>query len=241
MTAELELQDATRCLVAFRAGDVPQLGSVACWSDGGALWIAAPARGPLVAGLRAASRCAIGIGAGVTGRGIARVFTPDDLVGWMFHGPAVTAAMAAFAVRHPREVTRGWPLVPVRIGIEEATATEELIPGPGIAPGLPEAVPAGIRRDLSGLRQVLVATEGPDGIRLARATWGAGFVLDVEAGPGEPVAVVAGWPGDRGVALTGKLDGRGALCPTHASWWDGSRSGSAPLPPAPRGAVLLPD
>src|SRR3712207_6723150 len=189
MTLELELQNATRCLLGFRALDIPRVDPVACWSDGDALWFAAPVRGALLAGLRAAPRCAIAIGTGVVASGTARVFMPDDVVGLLFHGPVVMAAMAAFALRHPRAVTRDWPLIPVRLGIDEVSATEEPIPTPGIAPGLPEAVPADIRRELSGLRQVLVATDGPDGICLAPATWGAGFVLDAKAGPDEPIAV----------------------------------------------------
>ncbi|MGH8932422.1 MAG: hypothetical protein ACRDZO_17810 [Egibacteraceae bacterium] len=247
MTLELELQNTTRCLVGFRARDAPQLGSVACWSDGEALWIAVPARSSLAAGLRAAPSCAIGIGAGtglkILASGAARVFTPDDLVGLLFHGPIVTAAMAALALRHPREVTRGWPLVPARIAVDEATAVEAPLPPPGIAPALPEIIPADIRRDLSGIRQILMATEGHDGVQLAPATWGAGFTIDPQAQsrPGASVAVAAGSPGGTGVVLTGELDTRGALLPAHASWWGGGRSGAAPLPPAPRGAVRLPD
>ncbi len=242
MTLELELQNTTRCLVGFRALDAPQLGSVACWSDGEALWIAVPVRSSLAAGLRAAPSCAIGIGAGMVARGAVRVFTPDDVVGLLLHGPVVTAAMAALALRHPREVTRGWPLVPARIAVDEATAVEAPLPPPGIAPALPEVIPADIRRDLSGIRQILVATEGHDGVQLAPATWGAGFTIDPAARSmrGAPVAAAA-MVADSGVVLTGEMDARGRLRPTHASWWGGGRSGATPLPAAPRGAVQLPD
>lgn len=252
MTLESQLENATRCLLAYHGTEGPQLVSTPCWSDGDALWIAAQASGGMIAGLRQAPTCGIGIGLALLASGTARVFGPHDLFGLIAHGLTVCAAMAALSVRHPREVARGWllggssRLAAVRVGIDRAWAVEPPAPPPGIAPGLPEVVPADIRRRLSGLRHVLVAAGSTDGIRVTPAVWGAGFVLDAGAGyplpadPGAPLAVAVTADGV-GVTLTGDLDGRRALRPCHAAWWGDGRTGSAALPTLPRGAVQLPD
>lgn len=252
MTLESRLENATRCLLAYRDPDGPRLVSTPCWSDGDALWIAARADGGLIAGLRQAPMCGVGIDLELIASGTARVFGPHDLFGLIVHGLTISAAMAALSIHHPREVARGWLLgsgpkwAAARVGIDRAWAVEPMAPPPGIAPGLPEVVPADIRRRLSGLRHVLVAADSSEGLRIAPAVWGAGFVLFIDAGyplpasPGTPLAVAVAVDGV-GVTLTGDLDGRRALRPCHASWWDGGRTGSAALPTPPRGAVRLPD
>jgi hypothetical protein len=275
MTLDPRIENATSCLVAYRWGHGPQIASVPCWSDGTALWMAVAAADPLAAGLREAPGCRIGVGTGLVASGTARVFSFDEPLALLVHSPVICSALAALALHHARDLARGWlqqglrpppRLVAVRVGIDEVEAVETLALPPGIAPGLPDVVPADIRRRLSGLRHVLVAAEGPGGaaeelngaagaldeaerpreIVLVPATWGAGFSLD--AGPADPLPTGLGTPlavavtaGDVAVTLTGTLDERRALRPVHARWWDGARSGAAVVPSPLRGAVQLPD
>ena len=239
----MTLENATRCVLAIAAEGAPKLVPAPCWSDGDGLWTVLPA--PVAGALREAPACAMGVDGHVV-RGTARVFTPDDPVGLLVHGPLVSAAMTALALRHPRELIRAPWLRPVRVVIGEAAATgaggESPTVPPGIAPALPSLIPADIRRRLSGRRHVLVATAPPGEVRLDPAVWGAGFTLhgDLPRDPDTPaaVAVIAD---DTGVTLTGEFDANGSLRPLEASWWDGLRAGSASLPAPPRGAVQLPD
>jgi hypothetical protein len=254
MTLDPQLAEITRCLIAFRSthGE-PQLLSLPCWSDGEALWLTPPGSNLVVESLQRTPGCAVWMGeeTGLAASGLARVFGAGDLLGLLVHGPVIALAMAAFALRHPREVAPSWaPLhlpVSVRLALSELRTVEAPLPRPGIAPALPEIVPAELRRHLSGLREVIVAGEGAPGertagLRVERATWSAGFVLDGDLPvlPGASIAVAVK-AGAIGVALSGKLDARGALRPTRASWWNGSRTGTAPLSLPPRGAVTLPD
>lgn len=257
MTVDPKLAEATRCLVALRtAQDGPRLVSLPCWSDGEALWLTLAGSDPVVEALRDAPTCAVligDLGAGLAAAGLARIFGADDPLGLLVHGPVITLAMAAIAIRHPREVARAWlslreirPPVAVRLALSEFRTVEAAPPRPGIAPALPAVVPADVRRRLSGLRDVVVVGEGAAGLRVGRATWSAGLVLagDLPVSPGAAIAVAVeagSRQGAIGVALSGELDVRGALQPTRASWWNGSRSGTAPLSTPPRGAVTLPD
>ncbi|MGH8884836.1 MAG: hypothetical protein ACRDYX_06625 [Egibacteraceae bacterium] len=257
MTVDPKLTEATRCLVALRtAQDGLRLASLPCWSDGEALWLARADSDPVVEALRGAPTCAVligDLGAELTATGLARIFGAGDPLGLLAHGPVIALAMAAIAVRHPREVARAWlprsqirPPVAVRLALRELRNVEAPPPRPGIAPALPAVVPADIRRRLSGLRDVVVAGEGAAGLCVERATWSAGFVLagDLPVSPGKAIAVAVEAGSGRGaigVALSGELDARGALRPVRASWWNGSRTGTAPLSTPPRGAVTLPD
>jgi hypothetical protein len=249
MTLDLNFVEATRCLVAFRSTqDYLQLVSLPCWSDGEALWLAPPGVTPVVEALRHLPNCAVEIGeaTGLVATAHARVFGADDPLGLVMHGPVIALALATLAIRHPRQVVRPWlPLrlpVVVRLALGELQTAERFPSGPGIAPALPEVVPADVRRHLSGLRDVVVAGEHAVGLRIGHATWSAGFVLhgDLPASPGTPIAVAV-QAGAVGVVLSGELDARNALRPTQVSWWSGLYSGTAPLPPPPRGAVTLPD
>lgn len=260
MTLDPKLTEATRCLVAVHtAQDGPQLVSLPCWSDGEALWLAPPGSHPVVDALRHAPDCAVWIGGGgggVAATGLARVFGAGDPIGLLAHGPVIALALAALALHHPGEAMRAW--LPPHLSIAVRLALRELrtvdpspSPGRGIAPALPAVVPADVRRRLSGLRDVVVASEGAAGLRVGHATWSAGFVLagDLPTAPGAAivVAVEAGArqggvrQGAVGVALSGELDARGALRPVRASWWRGPHSGTAPLSSQPPGAVTLPD
>jgi hypothetical protein len=250
MTLEPQLENATRCLIACHDPGGPLLASAPCWSDGDALWIAAPAADRLIMRLRQAPACGVGIDLELVASGTARVFGPHDLLGLIIHGPMISAAMTALAIHHPREVARAWlqggsrQLAAVRVEIDHVSVVAPLAPPPGIAPGLPEVVPADIRRRLSGMRHVLLAIEEPRGPVLVPAVWSAGFRLDTDyplpTGPGVPAAVAIMADGV-GVTLMGDLDERGALHPSGASWWGGGRTGAAALPAPPRGAVQLPD
>jgi hypothetical protein len=258
MTLDPKLAEATRCLVAFRAVvGAPRFVSLPCWSDGEALWLALAGSDPVVGALRRAPTCEVWIGdpsAGLAATGLARIFDAADPLGLLTHGPVIVLAMAAVAVRHPRAVARAWlPLrqlalpVAVRLALSELRAVEDVAPPhPGIAPALPDVIPADVRRRLSGLRDVVVAGEGVSGLRIEHATWSAGFVLagDLPASRGASIAVAVqadSRQGAIGVALSGELDARGALRPARASWWHGLRSGTAPLSTPPPGAVILPD
>lgn len=241
MTLVARLESATRALIAIEISDQVQVLPVPCWSDGEAVWTALPGAGPLVGALRAAPGFAVRAGE-VVGRGSARVFGPHDPIGLLVHGPIVSTAMGALVLRHPGELRHALELLPVRIALDEPWILEPPPVTPGIAPALPAQVPAEVRRRLSGLSGVLVALPGVGGVELVPAVWGAGFALGeaFRASAGVEVAAVV-TDGEAGVALTGELDRSGSLLPVHASWWSGGRAGAAALPPASRGAVILPD
>lgn len=244
--------EATRCLVAFRSTQGRlQLTSFPCWSDGEALWLAPPSSDPVAQALTRMPDCAVWISeAGLVATGLARVFRAGDPLGLLAHSPVIALVIAALAIHHPREIVRPWlPLrlpIAVRLALHDVRAAAPPPSSPGIAPALPEVVPAEIRRHLSGLRDVVVAGQSVAGLGLGHATWSAGFLLDgdLPALPGDPIAVAVeagSRQGAVGVALSGKLDARGALRPAQASWWSDTCSGTAPLSPSPRGAVTLPD
>lgn len=251
-TLDPQLAEVTRCLIALSSAQgTPQFVSLPCWSDGEALWLARTGADPVAQALTSTPDCAVWMGgagqaAGLEATGLARVFGVGDPLGLLIHGPVVAVAMAALAAHHPREVTSAWlplrPPVAMRLALSELRTAEPPPAGLGIAPALPEVVPADIRRHLSGRRDVIVAAERASGLRVERAIWSAGFALDgdLPVAPGASI-VVAVEDGAVGAALSGELDARGALRPAQASWWSGPRSGSAPLPPPPRGAVTLPD
>lgn len=252
MTLDLVLAEATRCLIACRpAQGGLWLVALPCWSDGEALWLVGAGSDPVIDALASAPNCAAWIGpigqeAGLAATGLARVFDAQDPIGLLVHGPVIALAVAALAAHHPREVARSWlpsslPAA-VRVALSELRAVEHSPAGPGMAPVLPEAVPADIRRRLSGRRDVVVAGASTAGVRVERATWSAGYVLNGElpASPGAPIAVAVG-AGAVGVSLSGELGARGALQPAQVSWWSGPRSGTAALSTPPRGALELPD
>jgi hypothetical protein len=174
------------------------------------------------------------------------VFHAGDPLGLLTHFPVIALALAGLAIHHSREIVRPWlPLrlpLAVRLALRDLRAAEPPPSSPGIAPALPEVVPADIRRSLSGLRDVVVAGRSAAGLNLEHARWSAGYVLagDLPALPGHSIAVAVEASG-AGVALSGELDARGALQPAQVSWWSSTCSGSAPVSPPPRGAVTLPD
>lgn len=248
MTVEAQLASAARCLLAYDSLEGPQLVPLACWSDGDALWMTPPSSAPVVEALRRVPECAVGIqnGTGLVATGIARVYASNDLLGLLVHGPIIAVAVTALAVRHPREVAQSWlqirQPVAVRVAIDEVQHAQGPPLPPGIAPALPEVIPAEVRRRTCGVRRVVVASDGPRGLHIWPASWVAGFVLsgDLPVKPDAPVAVAVEG-GGASVVLSGRLDARRTLRPARASWWDGARSGSAALSPTPRGGLRLPD
>lgn len=268
------LERGTRCLLALRGLRGPVIAPLAFWFDGTSAWTQAPTGSGAVEVLSREPACALAVHApgedelGAIARGRARVFSLRDPLGLALHGPTLSAAMGALAVRNlgsiaasvqgaARAPSRLRPSnrVVVRVTLDEvASAPAPGIP-PGIAPALPTVLPPDVRRALAGRRRVLVAVEEP-GARtpiLTPAVWGAGFSLAVAGGwrpPAGTRAAVA-LDGDGrgrsaqvlGLALAGTLSASDppALRPERATWWRGFTVEGADVPaPAARGPAGTP-
>jgi hypothetical protein len=265
VTADAMLDQQTRCLLAFagEAGD-PRVAPMAYWSDGEALWMTTAADSSKVRRLSEEPACRICVlteSHALVAAGQARIFGLDDPLGLALHAGPVSGALLGLAIRNPATVVayveslaavpeRWWPhrRVVLRIRIDEP----ELVPLPavpaGMAPALPEAVPADVRRALAGEHRVVVAY-GAGRPVVAPAVWDADFRLSGPGGrslaPHGPVAVALdaeplASPLDAcGVVLSGDApDGR--LSARKATWWRGFDRETVDLAERPRG-VVLPD
>lgn len=278
MTTDL-LREATRCMLAFSGEHGPLLSPMAFWSDGASLWMSTSASSFKVQRFAKESQCAVYVhgpdedSRGVVIDGSARVFSLDDPIGLATHWPTISAAMAALAVKNsaslagyaldlPRVPLRWLPTnrVAVRVRMDRLHAVAPPLPGPGIAPALPGVVPPEIRRGLAGKRQVVVATDQSGMLRIRPATWGAGFSLELSAGPDVPAGtpVVVGLDLDVqsrpsqivGLSLHGTIesqaragagDGKPVLRPERATWWHGFDVSGAQIPTRPAGGIVLPE
>jgi hypothetical protein len=265
------LDQATRCLVAYRVSDGPAMTPMACWSDGGGLWMTTSRRAAKVSALRRDPRCAVWIEPpdptepGVALDCTARVFDRSDPLGLALHGPTISAALAALAVTHRSSLTgyvRDLPQLPVRwlptnrvlLRLRVDRARSRLAPQrrSGVGPVLPDELPAAVRRGVTGTRLVTLATQRGDALAVQPAIWGAGFQLDVGATAvpdgDTPACVVVDAHDDprpstrRGVLLRGHVDRAMAFHPRRAVWWDGFQTGAAAVrPPSTASGITLPD
>lgn len=260
------LERGARCLLACAGAAGPLVVPSAYWYDGEALWTVAAAGAPEVPALERDGACAVHVRAGldaVIARGRARLLSLHDPLGMLLRAPAITGAMAALALRDPSAtlgsamdaVLHPSRLVPqnarvLHIRLSEATAVPDGEAPPGVAPALPAAVPADVRRALAGGRRVVVARTGAAGVDLLPGWWDQHFGLvrspdrepvrggaqvavavDIEAGPTTRDGV--------GLVLHGSLDGA-TLRPERATFWRGARIETVELPAAPT-AIELPD
>lgn len=253
------LSAAPRCLLALHGKRGPTLLPTAFWFDGRHVWITTAAAAPKVRGLRRNPDCRVYVSSvdrpfAALLHGRARVHGLDDPLGLLVHGPMISTALAALAVKEvPSLVERAQqsrvppaslPRNPVALRIEVAHAEQLPIPdaGQGIAPPLPTVVPPHVRRAFAGARHVVVATRDLD---VVPAVWDAGFRLRaVDPLPDTEFATVTVDAEPRGaealgLSLSGALrDGR--LQPRRVTWWHGHTAESGDVLPA-RAGVTLPD
>jgi len=273
MSVRDALERATRGLLAVRGQRAPVIVPVRFWYDGASAWISTAADTPAVTGLLRETACVLWVPAvdledgGVVARGRARVYSLRDPRGLLLHAPTITAVMSVLALRSASTVvgqardaarvpTRLLPTgrVVVRVSLGEV---HEAVPppvGPGVAPALPNVVPADVRRAVAGQRHVVVAARDGDDLVVLPATWSGRFALTLPESTALPVAVPAAAALDTGgtrpseglgLALSGTLAPGGTLQPERVAWWHGLSLATAELPPerVPRafGAVVLPD
>ncbi|HWH32266.1 MAG TPA: hypothetical protein VNU01_06300, partial [Egibacteraceae bacterium] len=184
------------------------------WWDGAGVWMLAPM---LAAGapeaLRGRPPCALLLDDGDGGlalRGSARLFGLHDPVGLALHAPAIAGAMAALALRGAATLRRALPgtlprepaLRVAADAMEPFAVAAPRAAGGGIAPALPADVPPDVRRDLAGVRDVVVLAAGS--ILTQRAVWGAGLSLGGARVAAGRAAVVAR-SGRTGLALEGEV------------------------------------
>ena len=258
---------SARHVVLVAAGDGPLAAPLACWWDGRSLWAEAAAAEPVVAALRRNHRCAAWVAASAGGRSVAvggraKVFSMDDPLALALHGVPLTVAVTAL-----RLARYGGPL---RATLGLVRNVETLLPGnravlrleplllrgepvelpAGVAPPLPPAVPAGLRRVLGRRRTGLLALIDEDGtLHSGPVAWSAGWRLhpapDVATVPGSPALI--SWEGELegrlvGLALHGRLTDGPALAPTLVRWWDGEEVGEAQVDANPATSpIVLPD
>jgi hypothetical protein len=265
------LAQATRCLIAYRVSDGPAMTPMACWSDGGGLWMTTSRRAAKVTALRRDARCALWIEPadpaepGVAVDGTARVYDLSDPIGLALHAPTISAALAAMAVTHraalagyvrdlPQLPTRWMPQGRVLIRVRVDRARSRLAPQrrSGVGPLLPSELPAGVRRAVTGTRLVTLAMQRGDTLVVQPAVWNAGFALDLGVGavPGgrTPACVVVDAhrqprPSTKvGVLLRGHVDDGLVFHPRRAVWWEGFDSSAGPVqPPTTSSGITLPD
>lgn len=265
------LARATRCLIAYRVSDGPAMTPMACWSDGGGVWMLTSHRASKVAALRRDARCGLWIDPddptepGVSVDGTARIFDPSDPVGLALHAPTISAALAALAVTHrstligyvqdlPRMPAQ-WMLqnrVLIRVRVDRARSRLAPQRPTGVGPVLPTELPAAVRRAVTGTRFVALALLRGDLLTVQPVVWGAGFQLDVGAGAvpdaPTPACVVVDAHDDHrpsgalGVLLRGHVDPGFVFHPTRAVWWEGFASDAAPVRrPSAASGITLPD
>jgi Pyridoxamine 5'-phosphate oxidase len=265
------LAHATHCLLAHRSPDGPVMTPLACWSDGGGLWLMTSRRAVHVESLRRDPRCAVwieplpGADSGVAIDGSVRIYDLADPLRLALHTPTISAALAAFALTHrstlagfvrdlPQASRARTPerLVLMRVRIDRARSSVVPQHVTGVGPVLPTQIPSAVRRTLTGVRHVALALERGEVLMVQPAVWGAGFQLDVGAGLVPPAATPAcvavdrhvdGRPAARaGLLLEGTVDSGFRFRPARATWWEGWSVGSATLTePATASGIVLPD
>lgn len=215
----------------------PRVRPARIWWDGRELWIDTAADTALHQALRAAQRAVVlaapaaGAGepltVGIVG-GVVRPFGLHDPLGLAVHAGTVTAARAVLQVGAGRRrvaMLRSWlsGAAVSRLRVDQARRAMLPEPAAPTTPALPTTIPAEIRRELVGIRHVLVAAPGP---RATVAAWSLGLRLDAVEDPallaeGVPVTV-AGPVSDAaayGVAIEGTVDAEQVLQPTEVAWW----------------------
>lgn len=265
------LAHATHCMLAHRTPDGPVMTPLACWSDGGGLWLLTSRLAPHVDALRGDPRCVVwiqpppGADAGIAIDGSVRIYDLSDPVRLTLHAPTISAAMAGLALAHratiagfvrdlPRSLPGGAPpsLVLLRVRIDRARS--RMVPQhvTGVGPVLPTEIPSSVRRALTGVRHVALVLERNGALVVQPAVWGSGFRLDVGAGlvpPAATPACVGIYRQDdarpaagAGLLLEGSVDSGFAFRPGRATWWEGWSAGSAALAePATASGIVLPD
>ncbi len=269
--ADLLLARATRCLIAYRVRGGPAMTPMACWSDGGGLWMTTSRQAAKIAALRRDPRCALWIEPpdatepGVSIDGTARLYDVTDPLGLALHAPTISAALAALAVAHrdtlagyvrdlPRLPARWMPQGRVLIRVRIDRARSRLAPQrySGVGPVLPTELPAAVRRAVTGRRVVALALQRGDVLTVQPAVWGAGFRVDVGASAVPdaltPACIVVDAhdeprPSTRlGVLLRGHVDSGFVFHPQRAVWWDGFSCDAVPVqPPTSASGITLPD
>lgn len=263
------LDDAKRMVLAWPGKDGPRLAPMAFWWDGRHVWLSTSSSAYKVKAFDADPDCVAWVPpqrdgqAGMHLRGRARVFHPTDLVAMATHGPVVATAQTALAVKNYASVAgyvadagkvpvRWLPAsrVMIRIAVDDRWSVVPPVPGPGIAPALPTAVPPEVRRLLSGRRDVTLATRTEGGLGLVPAAWGAGWTVDLPAGAEIPegtdvAAVLDHDPGFRptetaGVSVRGTWRS-GRIQPTSVRWWHGFTQGTAEVTSGPLDPIVIPD
>lgn len=270
-TDDTLLMYADRCLLAYRVADGPAMTPVACWSDGGGLWLTTSRHAVKVAALRRDPRCAVwiepqaGSDAGIAIDGSARIYDLSDPVGLALHAPTISAALAALALTHRSALAgyvRDLPRLPsawmpqrrvlIRVRIDRARSRMAPQHVTGVGPVLPTELPSGVRRALTGARHVVLALQRGDALEVQPAVWGAGFQLDAGAGvvpdADTPACIAVDQHVDArptskvGLLLRGTLDSGFRFRPTRATWWEGFSVGSSALrEPATASGIVLPD
>jgi hypothetical protein len=270
-STETILANAEHCLLAHRTPVGPVMTPLACWSDGGGLWLVTSRQTLDVEALHRDPRCAVwiqpppGADAGIAIDGSARSYDTSDPVRLALHAPTVSAALAALALRHrsaiagfvrdlPRTSRALTPQHPVLLRVRIDRARSRMVPQhvTGVGPVLPTEVPSAVRRALTGVRHVALTLLRGDALVVHPAVWSAGFQLDVGAGLVPPadtpacVAVdrhVAGRPAARaGLLLQGTVDSGFHFRPSRATWWDGLAVGRATLrEPTAASGIVLPE
>jgi hypothetical protein len=270
-STETILANAEHCLLALRTARGPVMTPLACWSDGGGLWLATSRQTLDVEALRRDPRCAVWIApppdgdAGIAIDGSARIYDTSDPLRLALHAPTIAAALAALALTHrsaiagyardlPRTSRTLTPQRPVLLRVRIDRARSRMVPQrvTGVGPVLPTELPSTVRRALTGVRHVALALLRGDALVVHPAVWGTGFQLDVGAGLVPPAATpacvavdrhVEGEPSARaGLLLEGTVDSGFQFRPSRAVWWDGLSVGSAELrKPTSDSGVVLPD
>lgn len=262
------LRRAGRCLLVTRGSQGPDLVPTAFWFDGEALWFLVVADSTQRSALRAEPDCGAYVppfepaGAAALVHGRARAYAVDDPVALVLHGPVISTALAALAVKQTsaalgaRRQRPGLPTpadlagrVVLRLPIGDAALVDLPEVGPGLAPALPTVVPADVRRALAGRRSVVVAVQG-DALRFGPGVWSPDYALgtvpDSLARTRAPAAICVDadeterLAGPVSLTLHGRLDD-GRLVPTRAVWWRGRARKSAEIPTEAPGSIELPD
>lgn len=267
MTPEDLLERASRCLVARRGQRWPLLEPAVFWSDGAGLWLQPTTRSPQPGVLASNTGCAayvppVGPGdAGLVVHGPLRAYSLRDPVGLALHGATISAAVTALAFRRPggvlaavedapRKTVRWLRRGPVvaRLALDALRSVDPPDEGPGVAPALPTAVAADVRRALAGLRTVTLAFEDEGRLHVTPAVWGAAYALQTPPTatpePGTAVTVVLAGRRDRveaGIALHGRVVADGVLLLQAGRAWRGSRCEDIDLTSPVPGGVSLPD
>lgn len=270
VTATDTLEQARQAVLAVDTAEGPTLAAAPAWFDGSAVWCVTSAESEIVAALTAHRVCRVtvgGAGGGVVADGHARCYGPDLPLATALHGLPILAVLGMIgarrtaplsaALRNPARVAGAWPPAApavLRVRITDPYAVAAPTVEPALAPGLPAAVPADVRRAVAGLRRVVVAVRAQPGrLEVAPTTWQGSYDVDLAAAtwdvtvsdaPRPAAVLLTAAQGEqepsRGLVLTGDLRGT-RLSPQGVRWWRGSQTGSATLSPSGSDALQLPD